>query len=686
MTQPILSSLPGYAQAAAYLADQINPARDISIMFEHFDRACMPPKSTLIAEALDMLLILQLYASFAQCQISNIPLKPAQIQLLRVPESRSAKRLKALLKQNSTGLIERSSTMTAKLYHQKHDEFSRHFEEDLEDALLAARPVVLLQTPDQSLSPGLAQYVENRFDILPPSPLMVAAVLQILHKCDIAPADYPAGTRAEFSEVSLVRVLGTEDLAIALSELKRLSAGIPAPRSDRLTLDKVHGQEQAKAALAQLCRDLTDWRNGQVAWEDVTSSFLLYGPPGTGKTLLASALGGSAGLPVVKTSYSDCQKNGHQGDMLRALHARADAAIAQAPSIFFIDEIDSFYARDMYASSKNAGYITGVVNGLLTLLDKINAVPGMVVMAATNHRSMVDPAVIRDGRFDTHIPVTPLDRDGVKSYLAEALPDGFLSPAQLGRLCDQLSGQVGAKLANLVRSAKTRARNERRALCAEDLIATADVLAPAPSAAMMRRIAYHEAGHILIGHLYGLPQPDSVEIQATGGFVRRAEPRLLTDTILGKLIATALAGYAAEALVFGAPSHGSGGSAPENDLAQATSYAMMAELCYGFGATLTWQRPPEGLAALSTHMQSRIDTRLQQGRTKAHKLLKAHSAALTRIATRLGHERKLTGADLAEMLCDIPQDTPGSDGLGQDAPRAETMLSSQPAQQQPGVS
>jgi ATP-dependent Zn protease len=428
---------------------------------------------------------------------------------------------------------------------------------------------------------------------------MVAAVLQLLHNCDIAPEELPAGPGGNFTDAALIRVFGSEDLAAALAELRRLCADLPRPLSEAVTLDKVHGQAQAKAELVQLCHDLTDWRNGRIGWEDVTSSFLLYGPPGTGKTFLATALGTSAGLPVIKTSYSECQQRGHQGEMLRAA---ADAAIAQAPALFFIDEIDSFYALDLYADSKNAGYITGVVNGLLTLLDKINAVPGMVVMAATNHRHMVDPAVMRDGRFDKHIPVTPLDRSGVMSYLTQNLaPDmlspeflsrEFLSPDQLSQLCDQLSGQVGAKLANLVRSAKTRARRERRALCAEHLMAAADALAPAPSPEMMRRIAYHEAGHLLVGHLYGLPLPESVEIHATGGFVRRPEPRLLTDNILDQLIATALAGYAAEALVFGSPSHGAGGSAPSSDLAQATSYAMQAELCYGFGNSLVWQRPP----------------------------------------------------------------------------------------------
>ena len=152
----------------------------------------------------------------------------------------------------------------------------------------------------------------------------------------------------------------------------------------------------------------------------MTSSFVFYGPPGTGKTLLAEALAGSAGVNFVKTGYAECQRNGHQGEMLKALYAAADKAIASTPAIFFIDEIDSFYSRTADTNSK---YILGVVNGFLTQLDRLNATPGVIIVAATNHLDMIDPAVIRSGRFDRHIPVEPLDCAGVNAMLMAELPD-----------------------------------------------------------------------------------------------------------------------------------------------------------------------------------------------------------------------------------------------------------------------
>ncbi len=100
-----------------------------------------------------------------------------------------------------------------------------------------------------------------------------------------------------------------------------------------------------------------------MAWSEVTRSVLMFGPPGTGKTMLAHALAGSARIPIITTSYSDCQKHGHQGDMLAALSAAFERAAQQAPAVLFIDEIDSF--SDRSSGSQSDGYLRGVVNGCL---------------------------------------------------------------------------------------------------------------------------------------------------------------------------------------------------------------------------------------------------------------------------------------------------------------------------------
>ncbi|PZX39586.1 ATPase family protein associated with various cellular activities (AAA) [Roseinatronobacter thiooxidans] len=148
----------------------------------------------------------------------------------------------------------------------------------------------------------------------------------------------------------------------------------------------VYGQPEAVTALHQVVRDLEEWRAGRLDWNEVTKSFLLAGPPGTRKTLLAQALAGTAGITFVKTSYSDCQRYGHQGDFLRELNASADRASAGAPCVWFLDNIDSFHRRGQLVS----GYMIGVINGLRTLLDRLSATEGVILIAATNDVERVD--------------------------------------------------------------------------------------------------------------------------------------------------------------------------------------------------------------------------------------------------------------------------------------------------------
>lgn len=100
------------------------------------------------------------------------------------------------------------------------------------------------------------------------------------------------------------------------------------------TLDSIHLPPRAQQDMQHLLSDLIQWQAGHLPWSEVTSSVLLYGPPGTGKTLLAQALAGSAGIPLIATSYGVCQKAGHQGDFLRTLSESVEKAIASAPCVF----------------------------------------------------------------------------------------------------------------------------------------------------------------------------------------------------------------------------------------------------------------------------------------------------------------------------------------------------------------
>jgi len=280
---------------------------------------------------------------------------------------------------------------------------------------LGRRTIAILSTPE-ILSPPLA-LLETARVILPPlNARMLTLMLEYLYPGADIQVPLTDIQISAFPPLAFGPAFIAEDAEEAVTHLRRLAAR-PIAMTTGPTLDHVHGQPEAVGALRQVVRDLEAWRAGKIRWAEVTRSFLLYGPPGTGKTLLAHALAGSAGIDFVKTSYSDCQKFGHQGDMLRELNAAADRAIAGTPAAFFVDEIDSFYARGM----SHNGYVIGVVNGLLTLIDRLSATEGVVLIAATNDPQRVDPAVIRSGRFDRHVRVNAPDRAGIRSMLEAAL-------------------------------------------------------------------------------------------------------------------------------------------------------------------------------------------------------------------------------------------------------------------------
>ena len=298
----------------------------------------------------------------------------------------------------------------------------------------------------------------------------------------------------------------------ALQELK------PAAPKDAtapaLTLDKVHGQPNVVEAFSQVISDLEEWTAGNLAWSDVTSSFLLYGPPGTGKTLLAQALAGSAGLPLVQTSYSDCQRAGHQGDMLRELNSAFEKAINAAPSVLFIDEIDSFYSRSGSGGTSLSGYIVGVCKRAVDPDRQSQCGPrGVILVAASNFAERVDPAILRPAGLISICASGRFDRKGVMSLVRSEIPD-ILTAEELDMIADQLVQQTGATIAMLIRGARTRARRARQPLNASHVFAAAADVAPVPDPDVLHRVAIHEAGTYCHGADCG-PEP-----AASGGSCR----------------------------------------------------------------------------------------------------------------------------------------------------------------------
>jgi len=381
------------------------------------------------------------------------------------------------------------------------------------------------------------------------------------------------------------------------------------PHMPELTLDAVHGLKEVRMSLDRMLNDLRLWRDGALSWSEVPASAVFHGPPGTGKTTLAKAFAGSAGIPIIETSYSDCQKQGHQGDMLAALDRAFAKAKNAAPAVLFIDELDSFSQRD--ARRSNTDYMRGVVNGLLEQINRATDTGGLIVLGATNHLEIVDPAVIRSGRFDLKLHVPYPDKSGLEAILAAKLGRERAGELRLASIADRLLGQSGAVAEAVVRDALGRARADRTPVQQHHLDSATGQVVPRLDDEMLRRAAIHEAGHVVVMVRLGWPFPKRVCLTTQGGQVEHFPFGMLTPKTAQERLQVLLAGRAAEICVFGNPSSGAG-AGEKSDLAQATSLALAIERQWGFGesgliwnaatAKETWRVPEDVRHRVERHL------------------------------------------------------------------------------------
>jgi cell division protease FtsH len=613
------------------------------------DRTDLPVRRNSICEIRDALVRLRLHAMMSVAGLTAFAPVPGRIRLINVPRGADRPIVQAVLDE----MLDESPKKTG--VYSKHDGSTDYKKTEpfrsIRKDLLYGTGVIAIWSSAAELPHDLRTALYDEMTLPPLSGAMLSAILafhfDVADPVDLGCSETQIG---RLSDLDIAAIFCAPDLEDALRTLAGIS--FAAATGAGITLDDVHGQPEAVSALRQAVQDVQDFQAGRTPWSEVTKSFLLIGPPGTGKTMLAQALAGSAGISLVKTSYSDCQKEGHQGDMLKALASAVESAIANAPSGFFIDEIDSFFNRKSRMGSKD-GYIIGVVNGLLTQLDRLSATPGVILIAATNYADRVDPAVIRAGRFDKHIRVGKPDRSGIRAMLAASL--GAITVAEdLDALADQLLGLTGAEIAAMLRDARTRARAARSALAMTHVQAAADAIRQPIEREVLWRIAVHEAGHVLVGHLVGLPAATAARVASGDGYVTRPHPRLRMAETAHHLVCSHLAGRIAEETVFGAACDGSG-NGPESDLAQATRVAIEAECALGFGDSLVWIDPGTAFHALPRSVQARVEARLTAAADRVHEMLNNHLADLQRIARVLLEQRELDADAITALMRDIPR-------------------------------
>ena len=443
-----------------------------------------------------------------------------------------------------------------------------------------------------------------------------------------------------------------------------------------VTFVDVAGVEEAKEELNEIVEFLKYPEKFAALGARIPRGVLLVGPPGTGKTLLAKAVAGEAGVPFFSISGSEFVEMfvGVGASRVRDLF---DQAKRNAPCIVFVDEIDAVGRHRGAGLGGSHDEREQTLNQILVEMDGFDTSTNVIVVAATNRPDILDPALLRPGRFDRHVVLDRPDIKGRKAILEVHVKGKPLDKdVDLSVLAKQTPGFSGADLANLVNEAAIlTARANKKRIFMDEFNEAVDRVIAGPerksrviSPREKEIIAYHEAGHALVAHL--LPNADRVykitivSRGMAGGFTRllpEEDRHLGTRTQFQDMLAATLAGHVAEELVLGEMTTG-----PQNDIEQATKVARQMVTQWGMSERLgprTFGRKEE-LVFLgreiseqrnySEKVAEEIDDEVRRIIDHAYhvakKILTENRAKLDQIARKLIEVETIEGDDLMALF------------------------------------
>jgi cell division protease FtsH len=371
---------------------------------------------------------------------------------------------------------------------------------------------------------------------------------------------------------------GSKVMSFGKSRAKRMT-----PDAPKIGFKDVAGVDEAVEELHEIKEFLENPKKFQALGARIPKGVLLYGPPGTGKTLLARAVAGEAGVPFFSSSASEFIEAivGIGASRVRDLFNQAKES---APAIVFIDELDAIgRARGGGAGVGGHDEREQTLNQILTEMDGFDSGSGVIVLGATNRPDVLDPALLRPGRFDRRVAVQSPDSKGREMILrvhTRSVP--LAEDVDLEALAQSTPGMVGADLANLVNEAALLAarRGHQRVQRSDFTEALERILLGAERKIVLteddrRRIAYHEGGHAIVGMLTpGADPVRKVSIiprgQALGVTLSTPEDDRFnySEEELRAKIRVALGGRVAEEIIYGVPTTGA-----ESDIQQVTMIA-----------------------------------------------------------------------------------------------------------------
>ena len=458
-----------------------------------------------------------------------------------------------------------------------------------------------------------------------------------------------------------------------------------------VTFQNVAGQDEAKESLQEVVDFLHNPEKYSGIGAKLPKGALLVGPPGTGKTLLAKAVAGEAGVPFFSLSGSAFVEMyvGVGASRVRDLFKQAQQ---MAPCIVFIDEIDAIgKTRDTARGGNDEREQT--LNQLLAEMNGFDTNKGLLVLAATNRPEVLDPALLRPGRFDRRIIVDKPDLKGRVDVLKVHAKDVKMDESvNLEEIALATSGAVGSDLANMINEAAINAvKNGRQVVSQKDLFEAVEVVLVGKekkdrimSAEERRIVSYHEVGHALVTALQKNTEPVqkiTIVPRTMGalGYVMQTpeeEKFLNTKKELEAMIVVALGGRAAEEIVFDTVTTGA-----SNDIEQATKIARAMITQYGMsdrfglmGLESIQNRYLDGRPVLNcgeataSQIDEEVMRMLKSSYEEAKRLLSENRDALDRIAAFLIEKETITGKEFMKIFREvkgIPEPVEGEDGKEQ---------------------
>ena len=450
-------------------------------------------------------------------------------------------------------------------------------------------------------------------------------------------------------------------------------------KSGRVTFDDVAGIDEAKEELEEIVEFLRDPQKFSRLGGKIPKGALLVGPPGTGKTLLARAIAGEAGVPFFTISGSDFVEMfvGVGASRVRDMFEQAKK---NAPCIVFVDEIDAV------GRHRGAGYGGGndereqTLNQLLVEMDGFEANEGVILIAATNRVDVLDPALLRPGRFDRQVQVPNPDIGGRKKILEVHARKVPLSPdVDLRIIARGTPGFSGADLANLVNEAALMAaRTGKRFVTMFDFESAKDkVMMGAERRSMVltaeqkEKTAYHEAGHAIVG--ISLPECDPVykaTIIPRGGALGMVVSLPEMDRLnwhkdqCEQNLAMTMAGKAAEIIKYGEEKVSNG---PSGDIQQASQLARAMVMRWGMSdevGNIDYSEAHEGYsgntagfsisAKTKETVEEEVKRLIDEGYNRAHQILTEKNEEFERMAQGLLEYETLTGAEIKRVIAGEP--------------------------------